>query len=247
MKTIIVGDVHLKVQSNGAADRAEFAAFLRAIDPSVYGRVVLLGDLFDFWFEYRHVIFSGYFDVLRALAELRDAGVELHLVCGNHDFWAGRFLHDELSMEVHADSYTVRENGLSVLFVHGDGVNPADWIYRAYKKFARWRVAVFLFRLIHPDLAMGIARFVSGASRASKSEDFDNRPEVEAVREHGRRLLERGEADVVVSGHTHEPDEASWEFGDGRMGRYLNTGDWMRDRRYLVWDEEEFVPLSAAK
>lgn len=243
MKTFIFGDVHLKVHAGSAVEVSEFAAFLRSIDPAEFPRVVMLGDLFDFWFEYRHVIFSGYFDVLRALADLRDAGAELHLVCGNHDFWAGRFLRDQLGVQVHPDRYTVTEGGLTVLFIHGDGVNPSDRAYRVYKRFARWPVVVRLFRMIHPDWAMALAQFVSSRSRAWKDGDFDNRPEIESVRENGRRIVQEGLADVVISGHTHSVDDASWEFAGGRKGRYLNTGDWMRERRYLVWDGAQFLPM----
>lgn len=243
MKTLVFADVHLKGHGAEAATLAEFVEFLRSDQVRDCGRIVMLGDLFDFWFEYRHVIFSEYFEVLRALADLRDGGVELHLVCGNHDFWAGRFLREDLGVHVHPDSFTLRDQGLTVLFVHGDGANPRDWIYRWYKRFARWRVVVRLFRMIHPDLAMKIARVVSKTSRSRKNEDFDKQPEIEAVREHGRKLIERGDADVVISGHTHAADDVVWEFEGGRSGRYLNTGDWMIERCYLEWDGGEFTAM----
>ena len=191
MKTLVFADVHLKGHGDEAATLDEFVAFLRGIDPTEFPRVVMLGDLFDFWFEYRHVIFSEYFEVLRALADLRDSGAELHLICGNHDFWAGRFLRDGLGIHVHPDSVTIEDEGPRVLFVHGDGVNPSDWSYRLYKRFARSPIVVGGFRLIHPDWAMGIARFVSALSRRLKSGRLDNDREIEAVREHARRILER--------------------------------------------------------
>lgn len=241
MKTLVFADVHLKGHGEDAATLDEFVAFLRGIDPAEFPRIVMLGDLFDFWFEYRHVIFSEYFEVLRALADLRDAGAELHLICGNHDFWAGRFLRDALGVRVHPDSVVIEDAGLRVLFVHGDGVNPRDWAYRLYKRLARWPLVVGAFRLIHPDFAMGLARFLSRASRRRKGAHFDRQPEIKAVREHGRRCIERGEADVVISGHTHTVDDVAWDFADGRTGRYLNTGDWMEKRRYLVWDGDEFI------
>lgn len=242
MKTLVFADVHLKGYGEDAATLNEFVAFLRGIDPEEFSRVVMLGDLFDFWFEYRHVIFAEYFEVLRALADLRDAGVELHLVCGNHDFWAGRFLREELGIHVHPDRFLLDAHDKRVLFVHGDGVNPRDWSYRLYKRFARWPIVVGLFRMLHPDFAMTVARRVSRASRRRFDEHFDNEPEIRAVREHGRRCIERGEADIVISGHTHAVDDVTWDM-EGRTGRYLNTGDWMIRRCYLVWDGAEFTPM----
>ena len=100
MKTLFLSDAHLSVAPGGKPAMDVFVAFLRQIDPNGVSRIIVLGDLFDFWFEYKHVIFSGYFDVLRAFADLRDAGVELHFVCGNHDFWAGRFLESQLGFTV---------------------------------------------------------------------------------------------------------------------------------------------------
>lgn len=247
MKTLVFADVHLKGHGEDAATLDEFVAFLRSIDPVEFPRIVMLGDLFDFWFEYRHVIFSEYFEVLRALADLRDAGAELHLVCGNHDFWAGRFLRDDLGMHVHPDEFLLDDHGLRVLFVHGDGVNPRDWTYRLYKRFARWPIVVGTFRMLHPDFAMGFARFVSRLSRSRKGEHFNKEPEIRAVREHARVRIERGDADVVISGHTHAIDDATWQFDGERTGRYLNTGDWMLERCYLVWDGTDFTAMQSSQ
>lgn len=238
MKTLIFADVHLKVQSDGESVLGEFVDFLRAIDPAEFRRVIILGDLFDFWFEYRHVIFSGYFEVLRALADLRDAGVELHLVCGNHDFWAGRFLHGELGIEVHLDSFVLEENGCRAMFIHGDGLNAKDWRYRWYKRFARAPFVVWGFRLLHPDWAMGIAERASRTSRTLKEGHPENGREVSAIRDYAQGVVERGEADIVFSGHTHQPDEGEWDAPGGGSGRYINAGDWLKGRRYLVWDGE---------
>ena len=105
MKTLFIADVHLKVNESGKETREAFVRFLRTIDPTECERIILLGDLFDFWFEYKNVIFSGYFEVLAALHELQRAGVQLHLICGNHDFWSGRFLRDHLQICIHPDAY----------------------------------------------------------------------------------------------------------------------------------------------
>ncbi len=238
MKTLVFADVHLKVDAANRGTVDEFVAFLRDIAPSEFDRIVVVGDLFDFWFEYRHVVFSGYFDVLRALADLRDGGIECHLVCGNHDFWAGRFFRDELGFKVHPDAYDTRIGNRRVRFVHGDGVNPADKAYGRYKRLMRSWLGVKLMALIHPDWAMAIAQRVSRASRRLQSPHGALRSrEIAAVREYARGVLAAGETDAVVCGHTHTSAYEEFDAPGGR-GLYINTGGWVDERVYWIWDGE---------
>lgn len=239
-KTLIFSDVHLKVTPEEAPRRQQFIEFLRGISPEEYDRVVCLGDLFDFWFEYRHVVFSGYFEILRVFAEMRDAGIELHLVCGNHDFWAGRFLRDTLHFQIHPRGVILPLGEKRVLFVHGDGLNPADRSYRFYKRFARNRWVIACFRLLHPDFAMRIAQGVSHSSRTLQGEyDTSTGPEARALRAYGEGVIARGEADVVMCGHAHAPVCVACP-GPGGEGFYVNTGDWVQHRSYVVWDGAHF-------
>lgn len=238
MNTLIFADVHLKVDPANRAVLDEFVAFLRSIDPSEIRRIVVVGDLFDFWFEYRHAIFAGYFDVLHALAQLRDAGVEMHLVCGNHDFWAGGFFEGTLGIHVHPDEYLCNLDGRPALFVHGDGVNPKDTTYRAYKRFARWWLPVRLFGLVHPDWAMAIAQRVSHASRSRQDVHGQARlAEVEASRSFARAQIESGRASIVVCGHTHVAAYEEFTAPTG-AGVYINTGGWQEEKAYWVWNGE---------
>ena len=239
MKTVVFSDVHLNVAEDGRDRMRDLTAFLRSVDPSETGRIVVLGDLFDFWFEYKHVVFSGYFDVLRAFADLSDAGVEIHFVIGNHDFWAGRFLSRYLRFQIH-EQLTLELGGRRVLFVHGDGINPKDVGYRIYKRIARARAVVWLFRLIHPDWAMGIAQGVARGSRHLKrTDDLSQGTEVKPLREFAMRMLREGKADVVMCGHSHYPVREEHPARDG-MGLYINTGDWLFHKSYVEWDGEDF-------
>jgi UDP-2,3-diacylglucosamine hydrolase len=232
MTTLLFSDVHLNVAPDGREKMAEFTAFLRAIDPGQVRRAVVLGDLFDFWFEYRHVIFSGYFGVLRAFADLRDAGVELHFVCGNHDFWAGRFLRDDLGFIIHPDTVTLDFGGRRTLLAHGDGINPGDWSYRAYKRFARNPLVVRAFRAIHPDWAMRIAQGVSRSSRHFNSADEDGKgTEINPLRDFAQGEIDAGRAHTVICGHSHHPELTPL----GPEGLYINTGDWLFHRSYARW------------
>jgi len=239
-KTLIVSDVHLKVALEDRPRHAAFIDFLRHFRPPEYDRIVCLGDLFDFWFEYKRVIFSDYFAVLRALADARDAGMEIHLVCGNHDFWAGRFLHDDLGIQIH-DRLELDFGGRRALFVHGDGINPTDRAYRVYKRIARNPLVVRLFSLIHPDWAMRIAQGVSHGSRSLfERPDPADGPEARSLANFARRTLEAGEADVVLCGHAHAPTRQEFPARHG-TGLYLNTGDWLQHRSYVTWDGSDFT------
>ncbi len=239
MKTIVVSDVHLAVHEAGRPTMERFIAFLRQLDSAEVSRLIILGDLFDFWFEYRHVVFSGYFDVLRALARLRDEGVELHFIGGNHDFWGGRFLRDQLGITIHDGEARLPFGERQALLVHGDGLNPRDWAYRLYKRLARLRVVVALFRLIHPDWAMRLAQWVSHGSRSLHPRDVSKGSEIKPLQDFARQALAEGRADVVMCGHSHYPVCETHPTPHG-AGLYINTGDWLYHESYVEWDGAEF-------
>ncbi len=246
-KTLLFSDVHLKVTDAARSHREAFVSFLRAISPDAYDRIICLGDLFDFWFEYRHVIFSGYFEVLRAFRDLGEAGGELHLVCGNHDFWGGRFLREELGFHIHPDSVLLDFGGRRTHLVHGDGVCPSDHFYRVYKRIARNPFVVEVFRLVHPDWAMAIARAVSHGSRSlQQNGDPAAGPQARALRDYAEQILVAGKADVVLCGHAHAPSREEIETPHG-TGLYLNTGDWMVHRSHVVWDGRDFHLMLAGE
>lgn len=240
MKTLIFSDAHLNATQDSAEQRAAFVSFLRKIDAKQVDCIIILGDLFDFWFEYQQVIFSGYFDVLRALADLADKGVAFHFVCGNHDFWVGRFLREQLRFMIHYDPVLMDFGNKRTLLVHGDGLNPGDWGYRFFKWFARARPVVFAFRSIHPDWAMRIAQCVSrGSRRLSRVDDLSHGPDVEPQRAFAKRTLAAGDADVVVCGHSHYPVRETHPTPEG-PGLYVNVGDWLYHQSYVVWDGTDF-------
>lgn len=240
MITLFLSDVHLDIPPYHRERTEAFLKFLRDVDPARVDRIVILGDLFDFWFEYKHVIFSGYFDVLRVLADLRERGVRLELAGGNHDFWAGRFIEEQLGIVVHRDPVYMEFGGRKVLVSHGDGENPRDVGYRIYKRIARAQIVVRAFRLLHPDWAMALARFVSrGSRRRADDPEPDGGAEAAALREYARNVLAKGKADVVICGHAHSPAIEEYPTPTGK-GLYINTGDWLRHFSYVEWDGAEF-------
>jgi len=239
--TILFSDVHLKPAGEATASREGFLSFLRGINPAHTDRLVCLGDLFDFWLEYRHAMFSGYFDVLRVFADLNQAGVALHLVCGNHDFWAGESLQRLTGFIVHHEPVRLPFGGKEALLLHGDGLNPKDYGYRLFKRIARNPLAVSLFRRVHPDAAMAIARFMSRGSRTITQVDKPAAgPEARYVREHAHHLLRGNAADIVICGHAHAPvvERITTDKGEGL---YVNPGDWPNHRSYVVFENDTFT------
>jgi len=238
MNTLIVSDVHLDVTEDGRATREAFVRFLDGVDTTRWRRLVIAGDLFDFWFEYRHVIFSGYFDVWRALARLHGDGVAIHFAVGNHDFWAGRFLVERLGFQIYPEPFHLEFGGMRALITHGDGLNPRDRSYRLYKRIARWNWVVGLFRLIHPDWAMAIAQGVSRGSRhLFQEEDVSKGAEVEPQRLYAESVLEEGAADIC--GHSHYPLLRRYPRSQGD-GYYINAGDWLFHKTYVEWNGSAF-------
>jgi UDP-2,3-diacylglucosamine hydrolase len=246
MKTVVFSDVHLPSTPETAHVRAEFIRFLGAVVTPDVNRVIILGDLFDFWFEYRTVVFSGYFDVLCAFAALRDRGVEMHLVCGNHDFWAGPFLEQHLGFHVHRGPVVMAFGSKRVLMAHGDGENARDFGYRIYKRIASAAPVIWMFRQLHPDCAMALARIVSRTSRnLSQVKDPTKGAEAAALRAFAARTLAEGKADVVMAGHAHAPAYEGQHPTPNGPGIYINAGDWMYHRSYVEWDGTEFRLLNA--
>jgi UDP-2,3-diacylglucosamine hydrolase len=177
----------------------------------------ILGDLFDFWFEYKSVIPRRFMRVLWTLGQLRDRGVKIHYFTGNHDFWFESFFPQELGVEIHTEPAEMKLDGKRFWIGHGDGIMKNDRGYRLLKRIVRYPLAVRLYRLLHPDLAFAIAGFFSRLSRnhpAFPDNDNDYIDYTEARFANG--------FDFVVLAHTHRP---MIRVKNGRT--YVNTGDWI--------------------
>lgn len=202
------------------------------------GKLVICGDLFDFWFEYRQTIPKRHFKVLHKLASLTSANIEVHYLAGNHDFYLTGFFEKELGIHIHPLDYAANVEGKKLYVTHGDGLMKSDVGYRFVKKIMRHPVNIFLFKLLHPDVGIPLALLTSHRSRVAASEkkkysDLDYRSFAE-------KKISQG-FDFVVLGHTHVP--ALQKFA---KGWYINPGDWMFKFTYatitnsiprlLTWD-----------
>ena len=236
-QTIFISDAHLGSGMNEAEKESMLIEFLKGMSPETVSAIYVLGDLFDFWFEYNSVILSQYFRVLSELSRTVERGIEIHLVVGNHDYWAGDFLEKTIGMEIHKDPIEIELDGLRVYMCHGDGLNPQDRGYRVLKIIVRNRVLIWALRLVHPDFVIGAVRRFSKLSRESASVAGKLR-EDEGIRQFALDRLRDG-ADVVIAGHSHQPHDEIHEI-DGKNKYYYNIGDMYQRFSYLEYSGGEF-------
>ena len=220
--SLIVSDAHLGA-APAAGERA-FHDFLVFAGTSTRD-LVINGDLFDFWFEYRTVVMSRHFRTLRMLADLVDSGVRIRLVGGNHDSWGGVFLRDEIGIELIDGPVTTEIGGRRCYLAHGDGLGDGDLGYRALKRVIRSRAARVAFRHVHPDWADAIAGKVS-RTKSRHGADIPGGSRGVELEAHARGILAADASiQLVALGHSHVP--ALIEVEPGR--HYLNTGDWIQN------------------
>jgi len=225
-----ISDVHLSFKEDAAEirKREKLLAFLEHIQ----GRqteLYILGDLFDFWFEWYHVVPRYWFPVLYQLRKMVDRGTAVHLVTGNHDFYTGQYLEKEIGVICHKEYRELRVDSKVFFLAHGDGYAQKDWGYRLLKKIIRNPVSIFLYKtFLSADLGAQMAKWASGSSRKLKKIDLS------AWSEEYYRFAEkkfREGFDYVILGHIHCPMRRE---ENGRV--YVNCGDWIAHFSYARYD-----------
>lgn len=198
----------------------------------------LLGDLFDFWFEYKHVVPKGFVRVLGKLAELKDQGVEIHFFVGNHDLWMKDYFETELGIPVYHQPKEFTLQGKTFLIGHGDGLGPGDKGYKFMKKIFVNPLCNWLFKWFHPDLGMGLAKYLSVENKAiSGDEDVHFLGEdKEHLILYCKAILEQKQYDYFVFGHRHLP----MIFDLPKNSKYVNTGDWITYFTYGILENGIF-------
>jgi UDP-2,3-diacylglucosamine hydrolase len=221
-----VADAHLgqgSDESNRLRER-DLLAFLDQVG-SEGAALYVMGDLFDFWFEYGHAIPKRFVRVLTALGTLARGGTPVHYLGGNHDFWIGDYLRRELGVEFTDEPVSATLQGRRVFLAHGDGLGPGDHGYKLLKRVLRNPGARFLFRWIHPDVGIPLASATSHTSR-------HHAPRAKRTEEELERLLAepvfREGFDAVLLAHLHRPIHRRANGND-----FLVMGDWI-DRRTVV-------------
>ena len=219
----VFSDAHLGAAS--AERERGLVSFLRS-RIGQRGSLVVNGDLFDFWFEWRRVEPRGHFRTLAALADLRDAGTRVLYVGGNHDCWGGDLLTNDVGVDFHLGPWSGPLGGWRALVEHGDGLREReDRAYRRLRTVLRNRWAIRAFRWIHPDWSVGIAAGSSDVSRLRAAGDGGKGLEAIAM----RHLTLGHDLDLVIFGHSHVP-----ALRGVRDGVYANPGAWMDEQTFLV-------------
>ena len=214
-----------------------FLAWMDQIFPKAKA-LFLLGDLFDFWFDYKRVVPRGYVRVLSKIAQFQDSGIDVHFFVGNHDLWMDDYLEKELGIKVYHQPKIFRFDNKSFFVGHGDGLGPGDKGYKRMKKVFVHPVSKWLFRWLHPDLGVKLAQHLSLKNKMI-SGDQDVKflgEDREWLIQFSKKKLESQHFDYFVFGHRHLP--LSLELSSN--SRYINLGDWISYYTYGVFDGNSF-------
>ena len=237
-KIYFASDNHLGAPTPEASKERE-AKFVRWLDTikADAGAIFLLGDLFDFWFEYRTVVPKGFVRTLGKLAELRDSGIAIYFFVGNHDLWMDDYFEKELNIPVFHRPQEAESCGKRFLIGHGDGLGPGDKGYKRMKKVFTNPFCKWLFRWLHPDIGVRLAQYLSVKNKMiSGDEDVHFLGEdKEWLVQYCKRKLETTHYDYFLFGHRHLP----MTIDLGSKATYINTGDWIHYYTYAVFDGKE--------
>jgi len=200
--------------------------------------VFLLGDLFDFWFEYKQVVPKGFVRVLGKLAELRDSGIPVYFFVGNHDLWMRDYFEKELNIPVYRKPQEFEFHGKKFLLGHGDGLGPGDKGYKRMKKVFSNPFCQWLFRWLHPDIGVRLGHYMSVKNKLiSGDEDVKFLGEEgEWLVQYAKRKLQSKHYDYFIFGHRHFP----MEIKIAENSTYFNLGDWISHYTYGVFDGNTF-------
>lgn len=201
--------------------------------------IYLVGDLFDFWFEYSKAIPKGFVRLQGKIAELVDSGIPVHVFIGNHDMWMFDYLPKELGVSMHREPIRKEFDGKQFLIGHGDGLGPGDHGYKFIKKVFANPVSQWLFARIHPNLGIGMADFWSKKSRKA-NRDEDKKflgEENEWLAIYSKEYLKKEHVDYFIFGHRHLP----LNLKVGEKSHYINLGEWINYNTYGVWNGKEML------
>lgn len=238
-KFYFISDVHLGLYPKEKSVEREklIVSWLDEIKNEA-AALYMLGDVFDFWHEYKLVVPKGYTRFLGKLAELSDNGTKLYFFSGNHDIWAYGYFESELGAKIYPDELICELNGYRFFLSHGDGLGPSDFGYKVLKKIFRSKILQFLFARLHPNFALWIGQTWSKNSRFSKgivSKEYGGE-EKELQLIFAKQFLQKEHIDFFLFGHRHIPFDVKL----GEKARVINLGDWIYSFTYGVLDESGF-------
>ena len=237
-KIYFASDFHLGARNHQESLRREkiIVRWLDEIMPETEV-LYLLGDIFDFWFEYRKAVPKGFVRFLGKIAEFTDAGIPVHFFTGNHDMWIFDYLPNEVGLIIHNEPYEVTFSGKKFYLAHGDGLGPGENSFKLLKGIFRSPFAQWMFGRLHPNLGIALAHKWSLSSRNVHGEPDEFRGENdERLIQYAREVMKETRYDYFIFGHRHIPID--YPLNDHT--RYINLGDWIHYYTYGVFDGEKF-------
>ena len=211
--------------------------WLESIASTAY-KIYLVGDLFDVWFEYKKVVPKGYTRFLGTLARLSDAGVQIEIFTGNHDLWMKDYFMTEMNIPVHYNPIQISINNTKFFIGHGDGLGPGDKGYKLLKSIMSNKVSQWIYRLLHPNIGIGIADYFS--KKGEKHYDTSNQflgPDQEWLVQFCNEELKSTHYDYFIFGHRH----LAITYPLSSSSSYINLGDWLHFNTYAVFDGSKTV------
>lgn len=239
-KLYFASDFHLGIPDNKKSLIREkmLVSWLDKISTDA-SEIFLMGDVFDFWFEYKFVVPKGYVRLLGKIAEITDSGIPVHLFRGNHDIWAFNYLNDELNVQLHRKPIVREFDGKKIFLAHGDGLGPGDHGYKLLKRVFEFKPNQFLFRWLHPDLGSRMGLYFSRKSRLAH---FSREGKTDNISIHNEEMLihfaeteaiVNPEIDYFIFGHRHIP--IIQNVSDN--AEIVILGDWLTHFSYGVFED----------
>jgi UDP-2,3-diacylglucosamine hydrolase len=235
-KLYFISDMHLGAPdyANSLEREKKLVRFLQSIEKDAQA-VFLVGDTFDFWFEYQHVVPKYFVRFFAKLIDLKEKGIDVYVFTGNHDLWLNDYLQQEMGATVYYDRVELKSKDKNFFLAHGDGLGPSDRKYKILKKIFTNPICQWLFRWLHPDIGIKIAQLWSRHSYTDPSIEVFHGEDKEWLIQYCKRKLTEKHYDYFVMGHRHLPMEI--KLNDKSV--YINLGDWIVNSNYAVFDGKE--------
>ena len=241
-KIYFAADVHLGLHTDTNAVEREnaFVQWLDKIKTDAEA-IFLLGDIFDFWFEYKYAVPRGFTRALGKLAEITDSGIPVHFFTGNHDMWTFNYLKTEIRLIIHKKPFEITLHGKKFFIAHGDGLGKGEKNYKLLKRIFACRFFQRCFAFLHPRIGIGIARTWSKHSRLSKnlSEKFNEN--TDSLFAFAKQKLDNDHIDFFIFGHRHTPIQL--QLTDNCL--FTIVGEWIKGREYAVFDGENLLLVNS--